>query len=427
MDQITRRLTESGSPLAPFRYPAFRTIWLAMVVSSLGTMIQSVGAQWLMTDLTQSHSMVALVQASTLLPIMVLGVPAGAIADNFDRRRVMLASQGFMLVASTLLAILAWQGDIGPGLLVLLTLAVGAGTALNAPAWQASVRAQVGSADLPQAISLNTIAFNLARSVGPALGGLLISLWSVSIAFTVNAASYLVMIVALVRWHPPRREPSKRGRIFVSIGQGISFCANSPPLRRVLLRGLVFGLFGGAGQALMAVTARDLLGGDEIDFGLMLGAFGIGSIVTALFVSSVRKRFGSEIVVSAASFALGVSLILLAEARSLPFAIVACFLAGGGWVGALNSLNVAMQLRSPDVILGRCLSIYQAVTFGAVALGAYGWGWVSDWQSLPFALYAAAAGLFASMLLRFVVPMPSRGEGRVDLDADRAAGEVPMR
>jgi MFS family permease len=171
-------LTAPGRPLAPFRFPAFRAIWTANFASSIGSMIQSVGASWLMTDLTSSHQLISLIQSSTTLPVMLLGMFAGAIADNYDRRLVMLAAQWLMLAASALLAALAWSGQIGPWSLIAFTLLVGCGTALNGPAWQASVRMQVGPGDLAQAISLNTIAFNLARSVGPALGGILIALTS---------------------------------------------------------------------------------------------------------------------------------------------------------------------------------------------------------------------------------------------------------
>ncbi|MFC4293844.1 MFS transporter [Novosphingobium tardum] len=405
-----------GGALAPFRYPAFRAIWVAMLFSSIGSMIQSVGAAWLMTDLTRSHQLIALVQASATIPILLLGVFAGAIADNYDRRRVMLLAQAGMLAASALLALLSWLGMIGPLSLLALTLAVGLGTALNGPAWQASVRLQVGPADLPQAIALNSISFNLARSVGPALGGLLISLWNISLAFALNAASFIGMIVVLFRWQPPRAEAGERARepMLAAIRRGIRFCAASIPIRRVLLRGLLFG-FGAAGsQALMPVVARDQLHGTEISYGLMLGAFGIGSIVTALWVGKARRRWGSEAVVSVATVAFAANTFLLGNASTLPVAMGALFLGGAGWVAAMTSLNVAMQLRSPDAILGRCLSIYQAVTFGGMAVGAYAWGAVADWRGLGFALHATTVWLIATLALRIIAPMPRRDEGRVD-------------
>ena len=405
--------TAPGRPLAPFRHSTFRAIWIANLFSSIGAMIQSVGAAWLMTELTRSHLLIALVQASATIPIMLLGVFAGAIADNHDRRVVMLVAQTGMLVVSALLAVLSWSGAIGPYGLLALTLAVGAGTALNAPAWQASVRVQVAPEDLPQAISLGAISFNLARSVGPAVGGVLISLWSPTLAFAINTLSYLGMIAVLARWRPP---PTARTRtpMLAAIRQGVAYCASSPPLRKVLVRGLVFG-FGAAGyQALLPSLARDRLSGSEIDYGLMLASFGIGSILVALWVSGWRRRFGAEAVVGAATATFVAGQLLIAEATSLAAALPATFVAGAGWVAAMTSLNVAMQLRSPEAILGRCLSLYQAVTFGGMALGAWGWGWLADQRGLPFALHAAAAWLAASLLLRWLAPMPRRDEGRLD-------------
>lgn len=404
----------SKSALAPFRYPAFRAIWTANLFSNIGSMIQSVGAAWLMTELTTSHVLVALVQASATIPILLLGVFAGAIADNYDRRRVMLAAQTGMLVVSSVLAVLAYTGNVGPLSLLALTLMVGLGTALNGPAWQASVRLQVGREDLPQAISLNAISFNLARSVGPALGGMLISLWDTSLAFALNAVSYLGMIVVLSRWRPeslpPMREP-----MLAAIGRGVRFCVSSSPIRKVLLRGLAIG-FGAAGlQALMPSVARDILKGSELDYGLMLGGFGIGSIVTALFVAKVRQRLGSETVVTGATLIFACAQLLMASATGIPMAVAAAFVGGIGWASAMTSLNVAMQLRSPEDILGRCLSIYQAVTFGGMALGAWCWGTVADMASLPAALHAAAAWLVLSLAMHFFAPMPTREEGRLDV------------
>ena len=408
------RLIAPGEPLAPFRHPAFRAIWTANLFSNIGAMIQSVGAAWLMTELTESHLLIALVQASATIPIMLFGLFAGAIADNYDRRLVMLAAQTGMLLVSALLAVLTYAGAIGPFALIALTLAVGTGTALNGPAWQASVRVQVSPEDLPQAISLGALSFNLARSVGPALGGVLISLWSIELAFLINAVSYLGMIVALSRWKPPQANPA-RAPMLTSIRQGIVWCSRSPPVRKVLLRGAVIG-FGVAGyQALLPSIARDRLHGTEIDYGLMLGAFGIGSVIVALWVSKWRRRFGAETVVTVATLAFIAAQICISFAGSLAAALPATVIAGAGWVAAMTSLNVAMQVRSPEAILGRCLSLYQAVTFGGMALGAWMWGWLADVRGLPFALHAAAAWLALTLIvMRRIAPMPTRDEGRLE-------------
>jgi MFS family permease len=406
-------LLAAGGALAPFRYPAFRAIWIANLASNVGSMIQAVGAAWLMTELTPQHRLIALVQASNTVPVMLLGLFAGAIADNYDRRRVMIAAQTMMLIVSAILAVLAWQGLVGPYLLLAMTFAVGMGTALNGPAWQASVRLQVGHRDLPQAISLNAIAFNLARSVGPALGGLIISIWNPSLAFGLNAISYVGMVVVLLRWHPETIRPTPQPMLR-SIMVGVNFCARSGPIRRVLLRGAAFGVGAIACQALMPGIARDQLHSSAVGYGVMLGAFGIGSITTALFIGALRRRHGAEWVVTLATTAFLSGQLLLAEAHSLALAIPAMFLAGGGFVATMTSLNVAVQLRAPEAILGRCLSLYQAIVFGAMAVGAYGWGAIADRFGLVVAIRMGAGWLALTLLLRFVIPMPRREEGRVD-------------
>ncbi|OCC22503.1 arabinose ABC transporter permease [Croceicoccus estronivorus] len=405
------RFTAPGSTLGPFRFPAFRAIWIANLFSNVGSMVQTVGAAWLMTDLTDSHRLIALVQASTTLPLLLFGVIAGAIADNFDRRRVMLVAQFGMLAASGLLAFVTFEKLVNPYILLALTLTVGIGTALNSPAWQASVRAQVGREDLPQAISLNTIAFNLARSVGPALGGLLISLWDISLAFAVNALSYILLIVVLLRWRP-QVAPPVRGPMFVSIMAGLRFCLRSRPVRKVLLRGASIGFGLCAYQALLPAVVRDQLGGGEIGFGILLGMFGISSIMSALIVGKAMRKLGTEKVIGLGTLAFVAAEITLAFSHSMAMALCAAVLGGIGWVLALTTLNVAMQVRSPEEILGRCLAFYQAITFGSMALGAWAWGAVADWQSLPLSLLTAAGWLFVSLvLLRVFVPMPQRGEG----------------
>ena len=413
------RLTAPGQPLAPFRFPAFRAIWIANFTSNIGSMIQAVGAAWLMTDLTSSHQLIALVQASTTLPVLLLGMFAGAIADNYDRRLVMLAAQWVMLAASALLALLVWSGGIGPVSLLGFTLLVGCGTALNGPAWQASVRLQVGPGELAQAISLNTIAFNLARSVGPALGGLLIALAGPAWAFALNALSFVALIAVLLRWRPDpaspvRQAPQARQPMLTSIATGIRFCLHSSPVRRVLVRGFAFGLGGAGFLALLPVVVRSRMHGSELDYGLVLGAFGLGSILVALWVAPLRRRFGSEPVVGVSTLLFAAALFPIAAAQTLAPALAAALVAGGGWVATLTSLNVAMQLRSPEAILGRCLAIYQSVTFGGMALGAYALGVLADLIGVPGAIRAAAVLLLAGLpLLRWLAPMPARDEGRL--------------
>lgn len=377
-------------------------------------MVQSIGAAWLMTDLTDSHLLVALVQASIVLPILFLGVFAGVLADNYDRRLVMLAANCGMAAGSALLAVLAWLEVVEPWSLLLLTLLIGCGFALNGPAWQASVRLQVPHDDLPQAISLNSIGFNMARSVGPAIGGVLLSLAGPKLAFSVNALSYTLMILVLLRWRPRSTGRADKQAMGPAIATAIAFCVSSSPIRRVLMRGFAFGLGAMGYQALIPLVVREQVGGSETDFGLILGAFGVGSVVTAVWIAPFRRRLGPEAIVSGAMILSAVALAVLAWSTSVTHAIVASLLAGGGQVAAMTSLNVSMQLRSPDEILGRCLSIFQALAFGGFAVGSWLWGTMSDRAGLPSALLAAAAWLAAALVvLRMFAPMPRIGEGTV--------------
>jgi MFS family permease len=411
---FTRDTRAPGGALAPFRYPVYRAIWTANLLSSVGSFMQSVAAAWLMTELTTRHLLVALVQASATIPILLFGVVAGAIADSYDRRLVMLCAQTLMLVVSAGLAVLGYLGAIAPWSLLLLTLMVGIGTALNAPAWQANVRLTVDRAVLPQAVSINAIAANLARSLGPALGGLVISIWSVSAAFALNAVSYLAMIVVLARWHPVV-VPRQRMPIGAAILTGVRFCVQSGPIARVLLRGALFG-FGAAGfQALLPVVVRLQLHGDQISYGVVLGSFGVGSVLCALVVSPLRRRFGSEAIVGASTVAYVVAQLLLSYAQTLPPAIVAALIGGAGWVALMTSLNVAIQMRAPEAILARCLSMYQAIAFGGMALGAWVWGSLADRCGLVVAVRLAATWLALTLIMRLVAPMPRREEGRIDL------------
>ena len=411
---IPARSIAATSAFAPFRWPAFRMIWIANLVSALGSMIQSIAAAWLMTDLTDSHLLVALVQASIVIPVLFIGVFAGVLADNYDRRKVMLGANLGMAAVSAVLAALAWLEVVAPWSLLLMTLLIGCGFALNGPAWQASVRLQVPHEDLPQAISLNSIAFNMARSVGPAIGGVLLSLSGPKLAFTVNALSYTLMIAVLLRWRPRATGRRDKHAVFPAIGAALRFCANSSPIRRVLARGFAFGLGATAYQALIPLVVREQVGGNETDFGLVLGAFGVGSVLTALWIGPARRRLGPETIVSGAMAVSALSLAGLAWSASVPQAMAASLFAGGGQVAALTSLNVSMQLRSPEEILGRCLAIFQALAFGGFAVGSWVWGMVSDAAGLLPALLGGALWLLVALIvLRMLAPMPRIGEGTV--------------
>src|ERR671912_1054740 len=313
-----------ASALGPFRHRIFLAVWVASLASNFGGMIQSVGAAWLMTSIGASADLIALVQASTTLPIMLFSLMAGAIADNFDRRKLMLASQLFLLTVSVTLALLAYDGLLTPWLLLAFTFLVGCGTAFNGPAWQSLVGEMVPRSDLPAAIALNSMGFNIARSVGPALGGIIVAGVGAFAAFAINAISYLGLIVVLVRWQPvraPRTLPPES--LGSAMAAGVRYVAMSPNLGVVLLRGAVFGLAAIAVQALMPLIARNLIHGDPFSYGLLLGAFGACAVSGAFLSIRLRQALSLETLVRLAFASFAVCAAVAGLSPILPTTMVA--------------------------------------------------------------------------------------------------------
>ncbi|MCL4186623.1 MAG: MFS transporter [Rhodobacteraceae bacterium] len=400
------------SPLANRTY---RGLLFGSAVSNLGSMIQVVGAGWLMTQLTTSPVLVALVQSSNTLPMMVLALVAGVLADGFDRRRLMLGALLFMSLVSAVLAALAYAGALTPLLLLAFTFMLGAGMAIYSPAWQASLGDIVTKADLSPAVTLNTMAFNMMRSIGPAGGGLLVAVAGAATAFLLNAISYLPLTVATWAWRAPttaRRLP--REPLVVALSAGLRYLAMSPALMRVMLRGALFGFGGSAVHALMPLVARDLLGGDARTFGLLLGAFGVGALAAAFVNAAVRARLGNERVVQAAFLTLATGLAINALSRSLALSMFAMALSGASWVLALSLFNVTVQLSTARWVVGRALSFYQTASFGGMALGAWVWGQAASSWGAATALAVAAVTLTLSGIVGRLVAMPEYGT--VDLD-----------
>lgn len=408
-----------ASALAPLRHPVFRAVWLASLLSSFGGLVQSVGASWLMTTLSPSADMVALVQASVTLPIMLLSLFAGAVADSLDRRHVMLAAQGFMLTVSVALALSAWVGLITPWLLLLFTFLIGCGTAMNGPAWQASVGEMVPREDLPAAVALNSMGFNLARSVGPAIGGAVVAAGGAAAAFGVNAFSYVGLIAVLARWRPPRPPQAlPREALGAAMLAGLRYVAMSPQVLVVMLRALVFGLGASAVTALMPVIARGLVGGGPLTYGILLGAFGVGAVAGAVGSARIRARLSTEALVRAACLAFALGAAAMAMLHDLVPTALALLLAGAGWVLALSSFNVAVQMSTPRWVVARALSLYQMAAFGGMAGGSWLWGHVAEGRGVPAALLGAAAVLVGCALLGPWLPVPDAG--RRDLGPLRA-------
>ena len=397
----------SPSPLAPFRHETFRTIWIASLASNFGGLVQAVGAAWLMTSLSSSADMVALVQASTTLPIMLFSLISGALADNFDRRRIMLTAQSFMLVVSIGLTVVAWFELLTPWTLLTFTFLIGCGTALNNPSWQASVGDMVPRDDLPSAVALNSMGFNMTRSVGPAIGGAIVAAAGAAAAFAVNAFSYLALIFALVRWRRDEALPTlPRESLGRAISAGLRYVAMSPNILKVMLRSFVFGLSASAILALLPLVARDLVAGGPLTYGILLGAFGLGAIGGALLSARLRERMSSEMIVRLAFAVFAVSSIVTAVSTSSILTSTALLGAGAGWVLALSLFNTTVQLSTPRWVVGRALSLYQTTTFGGMAAGSWLWGVTAESYGAEFALLCSASLMVVGAAIGFYLILP---------------------
>ncbi|CAN7254738.1 MFS transporter [Pararhizobium sp. LjRoot238] len=395
------------SPLAPFRHDTFRVIWVASLASNFGGLVQAVGAAWMMTSITSSVNMVALVQASTSLPIMLFSLVSGALADNFDRRRIMLIAQCFMLAVSALLTVCTYFGLVTPWLLLLFTFLIGCGTALNNPSWQASVGDMVPRDVLPAAVALNSMGFNITRSVGPAIGGAIVAAAGAAAAFAANTLSYFALLFALVRW---RREVTlsklPREPMVRAISAGLRYVAMSPNIGKVLFRGFVFGLSASAILALLPLVARDLVAGGPLTYGIMLGAFGLGAIGGALLSARLREQLSSEWIVRIAFAGFAVSSVMTALSPYGWLTSLALLLSGAGWVLALSLFNTTVQLSTPRWVVGRALSLYQTTTFGGIAAGSWMWGQAAETYGPANALVASALLMVVGAAIGLRLPLP---------------------
>ena len=403
------------STLAPFRHQTFRTIWTASLASNFGSLIQAVGAAWMMTSISASEDMVALVQASTAAPIMLFSLVAGALADSFNRRSLMLTAQIFMLVVSATLTVFAYLALLTPWLLLAFTFLVGCGVALNNPSWQASVGDMVPREVLPAAVSINSVGFNITRSLGPAIGGAIVAAAGAAAAFAVNSFCYFALIYALFRWKPEKRDSTlPRETLLRALSAGLGYVAMSPNILNVLLRGLVFGLSASAILALLPIVARDLVSGGPLTYGIMLGAFGVGAIAGAIGNSRLREAFSSESIVRLSLVGFAASAAVIGASSSTILTAIVLLVPGACWVLALSLFNTTVQLSTPRWVVGRALSFYQTATFGGIAGGSWLWGVLSDAFGVSVALTLSSFAMLAGALIGLRLPLPQFGDLNLD-------------
>ncbi|WMY11053.1 MFS transporter [Paraburkholderia phenoliruptrix] len=409
--QRSKHTSASQTLFAPLKNSTFRRIWLATQMSSLGSLMQTVAIGWLMTTISRSDLLVALVQASSTLPVFVLSLFAGPIADSFDRRMVMLTSLCVMALATATITVLIALGFTNPWLILGFSFLVGCGSALYNPAWQASVGDIVDREDLPAAVTLGSVGFNTIRSVGPALGGVIVAAFGPLAAFVLNTLSYLVPLDATrrCRWDV-RRSPLPRESMATSIYDGLRFTVMSAEIKAAIARGTLFGLASISILALLPLIVRDRLAQGPVAYGVLMGGFGVGAFLGGVSSGILRRALSQERLVTLACLACAACCILLAIGPSLRVAAVGLALGGAGWVIAWSGFGVIVQLASPRWIVGRTLSIYYALTYGGIAAGSWVWGAAAEKYSLTTSLIGSSGALVLVAFAGIVFPIREHRE-----------------
>jgi len=420
------QLADAVNPVAPIaesgfgalQIPLFRDRWIASTVSNVGTWMQDTAGTWLMTTLTVSPLLIALMQTAASLPVLGLGLLAGATADIFDRRRLLIFWQIWMLVSVAILSVLTFLGHISPWALLAFTFLLNTGSAMNNPAWQAIVPELVPKELIPDTVSLNAASNNLARAVGPALGGLMVAAFSkvntgAGAVFFLNALSFAGVIWVLVNWRriPLFKSVLPSERIAGSIRSGLRYVRHSPPLQSSLLRAFTFTFFVSAIWSLLAVVAhRDMKQG-ALGYGILNGSLGLGAVIAATVLGRVRRRFGADRIIAVATVYAAITLLVLAYVQAPWILILALIGSGFGWTSTMATLNTSVQLAVPAWVQARALGTYLMTFQGGLALGSITWGFVAEHATTPIALASAAVGLLMTLpfVYRFKVlqgPLP---------------------
>lgn len=404
----------------PLRYPDFQRLWLGQFGSNVGSWMQTVAAQWVMVSLTKSALLLSAIQAAGSIPILLLAVPAGTLGDLVDRKRLIVASQALMLVASAVLALLSAVGGLTPATLLLLLCVIGIGGAASAPTWQTLQPELVPDEERQQAIALGSVNQNLARAIGPAIGGLLLAATSAAIVFLANAASFLIVLAAIAATAIPKRELTlPREHALAAARAGGRFVANTPVLLSLIARAIGFIFPAGAIWALLPLVARERLHLGSGGYGLLLGCVGIGALAATSFGPGLRRRLAPRVVYALACLVTAAAAALLALTHSVPVAVVALVFCGAAWITGLGLLGAAYQGELPGWVKARGLSYYLVAFQGANGIGSLAFGTVAQGSSVMTALYVVAAMLALVTVGTWWLALP--------LDtANRSMSELPI-
>jgi MFS family permease len=375
--------------------------------------MQDTAGAWLMTALTVSPLLIALMQTAASLPVLLLGAVSGATADIFDRRKLLIFWQFWMLVAAIILSVLALTGTITAWQLLGLTFLLNVGAAMAGPVWQAIVPELVPRSELPDAIAINSAGYNLARAVGPALGGLMVAAFAVmqtgaGAVFLLNALSFAAVVWVLYEWKrtPIFKSTLPAERLIGSIRAGVRYVRHSPPLLAIFFRGVLFTTFVSSVWALLPLVAKQEMNQGALGYGILTGCLGAGAVIGAVLIPRIRRRVRPGHIVQSASMIFVGTLLVLAFVKNVPAVFFALLAGGFAWTCTTSTLNIAVQLSVPGWVQARVLGSYQMVFQGGMALGSAFWGLVAEQTSAAFALSVCAGGLLAIQLIagRFQLP-----------------------
>jgi MFS family permease len=392
---------KGGSLLRPFRHRVFTVIWSATVVSNIGSWLCNAGAGWLMTSLTHSALVIALVQVATSVPMFLFAIPAGALTDIIDKRKFLIMGGIAGTVISAAFTVLVWRHLATPGLVLLFMFLIGSAGAVTMPAWQAVVPKLVPAADLAAAVTANGVGINISRAIGPALAGPVIAALGLAAPFWLNAVSDLATLGALAWWHPPPKPPQglPAEHFLGAMLTGFRHVRHNPHLRATMLRAAAFFPFAGAYWALLPLVVRsDIAGGPQL-YGLLLGSIGVGALGGAFALPRLRAVMGPDWLVAAGTIGTAIALALFGLAREPIMALLGSLIAGAAWILVLSNLNVSAQVALPDWVRGRGLSVFVTVMFAGMALGSGVSGQVASIAGAPLALFLAGAGALLAVPL----------------------------
>ncbi len=429
-------LSSPSRPYSPFfatlRHEAFRAIWIAAIFSYVGDWLQSVAQSWVMLSLTSSAVLVAMVTTCATVPAFVLTLPSGVVADRFDRRRVLLFAQGLLVVITGVLAVVTWLKLVTVAAILATCVGLGVGSALSVPAWQTLVPELVPRREMPEAVTLNSVAFNIARALGPALAGLVLAAAGPAVAFALNSLSYIAVIEVLRRYPDVRRvsEKPRRGSASESFARAmitaVTYAAGSRPLRALYACIAVFSIAAASVPALLPLFAKEALHTNERGYGLLLGALGAGAVFGAVLLRRARDAWRPHVLVSGAFALYGVSVLVASATHSLAVATLALLPAGVGWLGSLSTLNALVQLSAPSWVRARAMALYQLTFLFAWSIGATLGGEIARRHGSSFTIGLSAAGTVLAAAVTWFLPRPSYGDDADGSDEPRVSLPPPI-